>query len=81
MTDTMTSQNIDLSSWGIMYIWRIKKQLDATCHLFYFLETQHDSSINMPIFRSLRLCRWTTTLAVSFLICCVLGVNGAVRLG
>jgi len=26
----------------------------------------------MSIFRSLRLCCWTTTLAVSFLICCVL---------
>ena len=39
------------------------------CHLlilFYFLETQHVSGINMPIFRSLQLCCWTTTLAVSF---------------
>jgi len=26
----------------------------------------------MPIFRSLRLCCCTTTLAVSFLVCCVL---------
>jgi len=34
--------------------------------LFYFLETQHVSDINVPIFRSLRLCCWTTTLAVSF---------------
>jgi len=45
------------------------------CHLlllFYFLETQHVSSINMSIFRSLRLCCWTTTLAVSFFIFCVL---------
>ena len=45
------------------------------CHLlllFYFLETQHVSGINMPIFRSMRLYCWTTTLAVSFLVCCVL---------
>ena len=40
--------------------------------LFYFLETQHVSGINMSIFRSSRPCYWTTTLAVSFLICCVL---------
>ena len=38
----------------------------------FFLETQHVSGINMPIFRSLWLCCWTTTLAVTFLVCCVL---------
>jgi len=41
-------------------------------YLLYFLDTQHASGINMPIFRSLRLCCWTTTLAVLFLDCCVL---------
>jgi len=40
--------------------------------LFFFLETEHVSGINMPIFRSLRLRCWTTTLAVLFLDCCVL---------
>ena len=40
--------------------------------LFYFLETQCVSGINMPICWSLWLCCWTTTLVVSFLICCVL---------
>jgi len=37
-----------------------------------FLETQHVLGINMSIFRSLRLRCWTNTLAVLFLICCVL---------
>jgi len=39
------------------------------CHLlplFCLLEPQHVSGINMSIFKSLRLCCWTTTLAVSF---------------
>jgi len=39
------------------------------CHLLYllyFLDTQHVSGINMSIFRSLRLCCWTTTMAVLF---------------
>ena len=45
--------------------WRIKDQFDVTCFI-YFLDTQHVSGINMPIFRSLRLCCWTTTLAVLF---------------
>ena len=38
--------------------------------LFYFLETQHVSGINMPIFRSMRLCCWTTTLTVSWFAVC-----------
>jgi len=46
------------------------------CHLlllFYFLETQYVSGINILIFRSLRLLGcWTTTVAISFLICYVL---------
>jgi len=53
--------------------WRIKKT--TRCHLlflFYFLETQHVSGIKMPIFRSMLLYCWTTTLAISFLVCCVL---------
>jgi len=33
---------------------------------------QHVSGISMSIFRSLRLCCLTTTLAVLFLDCCVL---------
>ena len=44
--------------------WRVKNQLDVTCYFyFFFLDTQHVSGINMPLFRSLRLCCWTTTLA------------------
>jgi len=42
--------------------WQMKKL--TRCHsslLFYFLEAQHVSGVNMPIFRSLRLCCWTTT--------------------
>jgi len=38
-----------------------------------FLETQHVSDINMPVFRNLRLCCWTTTLAVTFLRCASAG--------
>jgi hypothetical protein len=41
-------------------------------YLLYFLDTQHVSGINISIFRSLRLCWWSTTLAVLFLDCCVL---------
>ena len=57
----------------LIYGWRIIKP--TRCHLLYllcFLDTQHVSGINMSIFRSLRLCCWTTTLAVFFLVCCVL---------
>jgi len=56
----------------LSYSWRIKP---TRCHLLYFLyfsDTQHVSGINMSIFRSFRLCCWTTTLAVLFLDCCVL---------
>ena len=56
-----------------MNSWKNKKP--TRCHLLYllyFVDTQHVSGINMSIFRSLRLCCWTTTLAVSFLDCCVL---------
>jgi len=50
-----------------------KKPIDVTCYfLFYFLETQQVSGINMPIFRSMLLYCWTTTLAVLLLVCCVL---------
>jgi len=62
--------------------WKIKNP--TRCHLlllFFFLETQHVSGINMPIFRSLRLCCWTTTLAVTFLVGCVLELGcGSARL-
>jgi len=51
--------------------WRIKDQLDVTCCLFYFLYTQHVSNINISIIRSLRLCRWITTLVVLFSFRCV----------
>ena len=54
---------------------KLKNRKPTGCHLlflFCFLDTQHVSDINMPIFRSLRLCCWTTTLAVLFLDCCVL---------
>ena len=53
----------------------LKNKKPNRCHLLYllyFLDTQHVSGINMSIFRSLRLCCWTTTLAVFFLDCCVL---------
>jgi len=35
----------------------------AILFLFFFLDTQRVSGINMPIFRSLRLCCWTTIFA------------------
>jgi len=44
----------------------LKNKNPTRCHLLYllyFLVTQHVSGINMSIFRSLRLCCWTTTLA------------------
>jgi len=56
-------------------LWLLTNKKPTRCHLlllFYFLETQHVSGINKPIFRSLRLCCWTTILAVSFLTWCVL---------
>ena len=56
-------------------LWQPKNKKPTRCHLlflFYFLQTQRVSGINMPIVRSLRLCCWTTTLVVSFLVCCVL---------
>jgi len=56
--------------------WSIKKP--TRCNLFYllyFLDIQHVSGINMSIFRSLRLCCWTTTLAVLFFDCFVLGLG------
>ena len=40
--------------------------------LFHFLCAQHVSGINIAIISSLRLCCWTTTLAVLFLVRCVL---------
>jgi len=43
--------------------------------LFYFLQIQHISDINVSIIRSLRLCCWVTTLVVLFLVCCVLEVR------
>jgi len=42
--------------------------------LFYFLCTQHVSDINIFIIRSLRLCRWITTLVVLFFFRCVLEI-------
>ena len=54
-------------------LWWLKNKKPTRCHLLhllYFLDTQHVSGINMSILRSLRLCCWTTTLAV--LYCCVL---------
>jgi len=40
--------------------------------LFHFLCAQHVSDINIPIIRSLWLFCWITTLAVLFLVRCVL---------
>ena len=40
--------------------------------LFHFLCAQHDSNINIPIIRCLRLFCWITTLVVLFLVRCVL---------
>ena len=40
----------------------VKNKKPTRCHLlilFYFLETQHVSGINMPIFRSMRLYCWS----------------------
>jgi len=56
-------------------LWYLKNKKRIRCHLLYllyFLDTQHVSGINMSIFRSLRLCCWTTTLTVLFLDFCVL---------
>jgi len=53
----------------------LQNKKPARCHLlllFFFSETQHVSGSNMPIFRLLRLCCWTTIMAVTFLVCCVL---------
>jgi len=47
----------------------------TTIYLLHFLDTPHVSGIDMAIFRSLRLCCWTTTLAVLFLDCCVLDLG------
>jgi len=49
--------------------WWLKNKEPTRYHLLYllcFLDTEHVSGINMSIFRSLRLCCWTTTLAVLF---------------
>ena len=67
-----------LCTWCLLdraSLWWLKNKKPTRCHflfLFYFLETQHVSGINMPISRSMRLYCWTTTLAVSFLVSCVL---------
>jgi len=65
-------------------LWWLTNENPNRCHLlllFYFLDTHHVWGINMPIFRTLRLCCWTTTLAVSFLICCVLELGcGSARM-
>jgi len=56
-------------------LWWLKNKKPTRCHLLYllcFLDTQHVSGINMSIFRSFRLCCWTTTFAVLFLDCCVM---------
>jgi hypothetical protein len=48
---------------------QLKNKKTTRCHLlilFYFLETQHVSGINMSIFRSMWLYCWTATLVVSF---------------
>ena len=53
----------------------LKNKKPTRCHLLYllyFLDTQHVSGISMSLFRSMRLSCWNTTLAVSFLVCCVL---------
>jgi len=42
--------------------------------LFHFLCAQHVTDINISIIRSLRLCRWITTLVVLFSVRCVLEV-------
>ena len=52
--------------------WRIKPNYMSLATFIFFLETQYVSSINMPIFRILRLCCSTTTLSVTFFVCCVL---------
>ena len=54
--------------------WRIKDQLDVTCHFisFHSLCAQHVSDINTSIIRSLRLFCWIITLDVLFLVRCVL---------
>jgi len=65
-------------SWRLEFPPKLKNKKPTRCHLLYllyFLDTQHVSAINMSIFRSLRLCCWTTTLAVLFLDCCVLDLG------
>jgi len=43
--------------------------------LFHFLCAQHVSDINISIIRILQLCCWITTLAVMFLVHCVLEIR------
>ena len=54
-----------------IYRKQLKNKKPTRCHmlsLFFFLDTEHVSGINMPIFRSLRLCCWTTALADFLLV-------------
>jgi hypothetical protein len=66
MTDTMTSQNIDLSSWDILYIWEgemvvsVIHTREISCYsvsTLYYSElkssVQHDSESHAPACLSL----------------------------
>jgi len=81
MATTRCQWNIKCNSiWCLLdhaSLWQLKnnKKLNR-CHPLFFIlllgDSQHVSGINMPIFRSMRLYSWTITLAVLFLVCCVL---------
>ena len=49
-----------------------KTNLMSLVILFHLLCAQHVSDINIPIFKSLRLCWWITTSVVFFSVRCVL---------
>ena len=49
-----------------------KTNLMSLAILFHLLGSQHVSDINIPIFRSLRLCWWITTSVALFAVRCVL---------
>jgi len=72
---TTKSFNVNLMFIGpciiaIVDAW--KTNLMSLASLFHLLCAQHVSDINIPIFRSLRLCCWITTLVVLFSVHCVL---------
>ena len=61
--------------WGLNTVHEVdewKTNLMSLAILFHLLCAQHVSDINIPIFRSPRLCWWITTSVVLFSVRCVL---------